>query len=131
MYTVSGITPDDAHSLRLCDLLNLVSYVSVCHTRLADADGLLHCLLRRGDEVGRLLVDLADGVCGIQIAVEAIVDWPSAANVHQTQVSSHNETSRLTISPSTGHQLRLIYTTIEADPMAVGLEYPANQLVTY
>lgn len=51
MYTVRGVPPDDAHALRLGDLLNLVSDVPVRHSRFADADSLFHRLLRGSNEI--------------------------------------------------------------------------------
>lgn len=51
MDTVRSVSPDNAHALRLRDLLNLVSNITVRNTRLANANSFLHRLLRRSNEV--------------------------------------------------------------------------------
>ena len=72
--TVAGVPADDRVALGLDNLLNLVANVAVGDAGLADGNGLLHGLLGRGDEVERLLVDVADGISSVQVAVEAVVD---------------------------------------------------------
>lgn len=71
--SVSGISPDNAVSKRLDDLLDLVADVSEGNARLADRNSLLHRLLRGRYQVRGLLVDLADRIRGVKISVEATV----------------------------------------------------------
>jgi len=51
VYTVTGVSADDATSRRLDNLLYLVSDLAICNSRLADSDSLIHGFLGDGDQV--------------------------------------------------------------------------------
>lgn len=73
---VTAITPDNAGVMCLSVLLNDVSRFSEEHSRLDDSDGLvktLSCCLNDADCIGIGLRLLADIICLVQVAVEALV----------------------------------------------------------
>jgi len=75
VHTVTGISADDTATGRLDDLLDLVSNLAIGDSGLANGNSLVHRFLCNGDQIRRFLVDFANRVCGVQITVEAAVDW--------------------------------------------------------